>query len=60
MLYEVECKTCRRCYEVTMSLETKKRFDTGKVYKKCPECGRKLSPVISLVRLSSERACFGY
>lgn len=59
-LYQLKCNKCLNLYEVTMDLKTKEKFNKGKTYKKCPECGSKLKSVICPVRLSSERACFGY
>jgi predicted nucleic acid-binding Zn ribbon protein len=59
-LYQLKCEKCIEFYEVTMDLATKDKFDNGETSKKCPKCGKKLSPVMCPVRLSSERACFGY
>lgn len=59
-LYQLKCEKCKAYYEVTMNLTTKDRFDKGVTWKRCPDCGEKLVSVICPVRLSSERACFGY
>ena len=59
-LYQLKCEKCLEYYEVTMDLATKEKFDKGGTWKRCPVCGEKLVSVICPVRLSSERACFGY
>ena len=45
-LYQLWCDGCMTPYEVTMSLDDKEDWDSGKAYKKCPKCKMKLVMLI--------------
>lgn len=46
-LYELQCRKCKRIFEVTMTLDDKDKYEKGLIYNKCPVCKYKLIPIIS-------------